>query len=232
VELFKYLSLAREQSISNFWNLLKYRQVWASKISSLNDPLEFLYHAGEKSDFATAFFKSDEHKRIGVISLSQAPDNLLMWSHYAHGHNGVCVGLVFNESESPKPRPIDYRSLIPFVNESEPDSYLFVKSSDWAYEKEYRYIIKGGADSQFILKSARISSVRIGSRVDHKVVDEIIKNCEPLKVKPLTFRKVNRNYSLEFGDAESSAQRDMRIRRTIEQLAAKRDDPTNDRSEI
>lgn len=29
---------------------------------------------------------------VGVVSLSKSPTNLLMWSHYANEHKGVCIG--------------------------------------------------------------------------------------------------------------------------------------------
>jgi len=33
------------------------------------------------------------HDNLSVLSLSSSYDNILMWSHYASNHEGVCVGL-------------------------------------------------------------------------------------------------------------------------------------------
>ena len=31
-------------------------------------------------------------KKMGVLSLSERPDSLLMWAHYANNHQGFCLG--------------------------------------------------------------------------------------------------------------------------------------------
>jgi len=92
--LYKYISCPE--------HFLKERYVRATQLSALNDPFEATYC--EKSLFELCpyfeIFESPEdlinyvevnkHK-IGVISLTEAKDNLLMWSHYANEHKGIVV---------------------------------------------------------------------------------------------------------------------------------------------
>ena len=88
---------------------------------------------------------------VGILSLSETPDNLLMWSHYAENHTGFV--LMFDSShdffkgETPlpgfaKPEPVQYKSERPRTTVEEvtmPELFL-TKGSDWKYEKEWRYL--------------------------------------------------------------------------------------------
>jgi hypothetical protein len=41
---------------------------------------------------------NDELSKVGVISLAEEPDNLLMWSHYAKEHTGYVIGLHYDKN--------------------------------------------------------------------------------------------------------------------------------------
>ena len=88
---------------------------------------------------------------VGILSLSETPDNLLMWSHYAEEHTGFV--LMFDNShdffkgETPlpgfaKPEPVQYKSERPSttIEEVTMSDIFFTKGSDWQYEKEWRYL--------------------------------------------------------------------------------------------
>jgi len=81
----------------------------ATQLSALNDPYEAFYCKKGLKELVKHFdissvYDSDEgemgfpkyiekHKnRIGVISFTEAKDNLLMWAHYANEHKGVVAG--------------------------------------------------------------------------------------------------------------------------------------------
>ena len=90
----------------------------------------------------------DQIDRIGVLSLSATHENILMWSHYAFGHRGVCLQFQISAgSPSFAPAlPVRYAPDLPVPNvffraEESLDRYmamLFTKAADWAYEKEWR----------------------------------------------------------------------------------------------
>ena len=87
---------------------------------------------------------------LGMLCLSEKPDDILMWSHYAGSHTGFClefdkVGLKgflgFCE-------PIEYRKLYPNFKEVVDKAlslkihkFLLSKSEHWEYEKEWRVIV-------------------------------------------------------------------------------------------
>ena len=94
------------------------------------------------------------YNRVGILSLSETPDNRLMWAHYAGNHTGFVLMLdgshdFFNGDDlSPKiakgfakPERVEYRLERPRTSiEDPPREILLIKDSDWKYEKEWRYL--------------------------------------------------------------------------------------------
>ncbi|MBV1863378.1 MAG: DUF2971 domain-containing protein [Rhodobacteraceae bacterium] len=88
--------------------------------------------------------------KIGIFSLSETNDNILMWSHYADQHRGIAVG--FNGHHpfyNQKPPQLDFRlTKISYTakrpikpsNFSESYKIFSEKSPGWKYEKEWRVI--------------------------------------------------------------------------------------------
>jgi len=89
-------------------------------------------------------------EHFGIASFSSKWDSILMWSHYSNYHKGFCVGLhedkMRNSQQFGKGANVvytkDFPLLDPLLN-SEDDIHKmrpFFKSSEWAYEHEYRLI--------------------------------------------------------------------------------------------
>lgn len=84
----------------------------------------------------------------GVLSLSATDRHVLMWSHYANCHSGIC--LKFKASRSTpffgEAQEVDYQTIRPVVNliHDDPQTFttksLLTKADFWAYEKEWRMI--------------------------------------------------------------------------------------------
>jgi hypothetical protein len=92
------------------------------------------------------------NSRLGILSLSERRDNLLMWAHYAASHTGLVIGIDTTHdwfrrprasaSTEPRFRPVKYSSerVSKVVAELSPIDLFFTKSSDWSYESEWRSI--------------------------------------------------------------------------------------------
>lgn len=92
-------------------------------------------------------------RKIGILSLTEKPDNLLMWAHYADSHQGFVVE--FDESHSffteklrshdalRQLRKITYSRHRPNLTLSSVENIdvLLTKSDDWEYEQEWRMIL-------------------------------------------------------------------------------------------
>jgi hypothetical protein len=106
-------------------------------------------------------------RSVGILSLSEVPDSLLMWAHYAAEHRGFAIGFdttheFFNRTLHPSDparslRPVEYvtdrprRAILTdpvdegrFLVELARDFFL-VKSPDWSYEREWRMLLPSSA---------------------------------------------------------------------------------------
>jgi len=91
--------------------------------------------------------------RVGVLSLAERPDNLLMWAHYAADHRGFVIEFdadhdFFHRQESEDDRfrhlrRVAYSNERPSVAMEEYNAIdaLLAKSLDWEYELEWRMIL-------------------------------------------------------------------------------------------
>lgn len=97
--------------------------------------------------------------KFKVSCLSEIPDSILMWSHYANHHQGFCIGYDTSEIEEKIKKqlfPVFYHeTFFPLINIDITDKKLnlLIKYGDWRYEREWRLI----SDNKFLpLKPSKI----------------------------------------------------------------------------
>lgn len=116
----------------------------------------------------------------GIFCMTETPDNLLMWAHYADEHRGVCLKFdLLNDLDTFYfPKKVDYNQTYLqynyLQNPSKASEAIWHKSSDWAYEKEYR-IIKPTYHGLMDVNPDAFVGVIIGCRCD-KVDEQKIKD--------------------------------------------------------
>jgi hypothetical protein len=134
--------------------------------------------------------KNDKSQDIfNVFCLSKNFDNVLMWSHYADDHKGICIGFrisVRRKSLTIKCKPgflKQYPEQFPEGNDvlsfyhvkyddKRPEPYnllkknkdaisdfIYNKGKDWAYEDEYRTIL---TDNDLLKKPIQVEENEIG----------------------------------------------------------------------
>ena len=117
--------------------------------------------------------------------MSAKRDNLLMWSHYADYHRGLCIefkttgGKLFGCDL----QHIDYVVNYPKLSVYDEPDFEFVekcvrtKSADWKYEEEWRIIYDKRTGSQFFLsENEELSGVILGARIS-KRNRELVHKC-------------------------------------------------------
>jgi len=94
---------------------------------------------------------------IAVLSLSKTWEDIVMWSHYANEHKGICLGFNFEISSNPifktledvqypENKELPIFNLDEFYDDSNDDyeefakDVLLTKYVDWQYEKEVRAV--------------------------------------------------------------------------------------------
>lgn len=136
--LYKYLAPERIDSLEN-------GQVRFSRPTEFNDTFDADYlvpiSQGQKAKHARTRLRSS----LGILCLTERPDDHLMWVHYARNHTGFVLGFDTNASffreEGRILDKVKYRKG-PKVFAAADVGVCFYKSNEWKYEKEWRCVRK------------------------------------------------------------------------------------------
>jgi len=158
--------------------------------------------------------------RIGCFS--KKSNSVLMWSHYADSHHGIC--LEFDEERSffkdvnyakSKPRLDLYSAvsrILAFDYVGEVISYndykfakkmlepFFTKSSEWSYEEEVRCVLSDNEpntegyqwDGERSFINMKITKVLVGTKADGEALNKILKAAEKRSI-PVVFMKESKD---------------------------------------
>lgn len=135
-------------------------------------------------------------KSFGIACFSEIYDSLLMWSHYADYHRGICLEYNYE----------DIRKLVPFCpvvytnNFENLANYVDIKgdkidnnairlflnkSKEWSYENEWRIIdclSENGAENGKILKEMKPQKILMGCKIGDINERKIIKIANNLHI--------------------------------------------------
>lgn len=81
---------------------------------------------------------------IGILCLSAEWNNVLLWSHYANHHKGICIGFRADSDVFQLAREVRYQNERPVICRPDDDldtiinKTFFTKATCWDYEKEWR----------------------------------------------------------------------------------------------
>ncbi|ASC64587.1 hypothetical protein B9P52_09850 [Achromobacter denitrificans] len=146
-------------------------------------------------DFTDRMYKSID-SALGALCLTEAPDNQLMWGHYAASSSGFVLEFDayhshFDERRSESDdfrylRRVCYRDERPSgpMSQMNATDWMLVKSSHWSYEREWR-IFRALADAKIVLSSTpypihlfsfprqALTSVILGARISSQTETSI-----------------------------------------------------------
>ena len=144
-KLYKYCTFdSKGYNISN----LKNNELYLSNPNIFNDPFDSYFNLyideNDKGDFLT-YFRND----LRIACLSEVPNSLLMWSHYADKHTGFCIEYDFSHIDEiiNNIMPVMYSSTLPDLSNIKPNIYFLqlftiLKAEVWNYELEWRFILE------------------------------------------------------------------------------------------
>lgn len=135
--LYKYRGLS---NIPFALDIIVNQRMFAAEFKKLNDPMEgtYLYEPGTLSpQQINAIYEKKSAYRL--LSLSESPNNMLMWSYYADSHSGMVVGLSLNDPDVvvERVRYVDDLMIDIHVQDLAKE-ILGKKFSMWQHEREYR----------------------------------------------------------------------------------------------
>ena len=150
-----------------------------------------------------------KNKNSGVLCLSEGYNSILMWSHYAEKHKGVC----FEFSRAADNclgnigicSPVQYYRLYPIIDLEQLlinrdgrtiGLMMKTKSEEWAYEKEWRLITEEDGNKE-CLWPGPISRVILGIKIEDPFKSDIKDLCKERNIPYVQARKVDREFRIE-----------------------------------
>ncbi|EJN09389.1 DUF2971 domain-containing protein [Herbaspirillum sp. YR522] len=117
----------------------------------------------------------------GIHSLSETARSMLMWSHYADDHKGICLQFylpagfeavqgLFPVEYGDEMKTLEYRN--PETNHLAPFKF---KSQEWKYEQEWRILRPMQAKTSLSLPHAMLKGIIFGSRCPLSVKQHAVK---------------------------------------------------------
>jgi len=146
--------------------------------------------------------------RYRIYCLGPDVGNLLMWSHYADNHRGICLEFSTRNEVMCCPQPVEYLSTFPLIRAYSTDPYenlrpLLVKADVWKYEKEYRLIAQERSastphdtlmtDNNFLqLPQSALVSIIVGCLGPYDAVRRVVAQVHPTLPVKKAIRVPNR----------------------------------------
>ena len=165
-----------------------------------------------------------QKENFAVSCFSKIFDNILMWSHYADKHEGLCIGFMVDigkliDNTNILTYSVDYKSKftpLPFYDNDinkrleTLKQYFSVKAEFWSYEKEIRlvdsnYYSKYQSDFFSFSQYAEIQEIYFGLKMNSKN-KKLVKNLfSRSKTKPVfyDFKQEKRTFMIKRKNASA-----------------------------
>lgn len=155
---------------------------------------------------------TNNYRNVRICSYSTTKENILLWSHYANSHKGICVEFDATRPPLSISMKVNYQDEYPEIEYPLPDGArafvpILTKSTCWAYEQEYRSILIAGAKDQpphdetsFLLEPGTISSIYLGAQISEEHKKRLLNILEKSKTTPQVWKSkiANDSYSILF----------------------------------
>lgn len=188
---------------------LRESYLFSPPFAAMNDPMEAYYETGGPGDrivnamFAPAGLKvdimyemlSDMINRFALVSFSETYENLPMWAYYGSNFAGMCLefdtaDLMIGDFQGEKLRPVTYaRNALPSLTVADMGAQhleeaviarITRKRSEWAHEKEWRFVTGQVGPKHFLDDALR--RVFLGPRVKPEHAARV---CEAMDRRPV-----------------------------------------------
>lgn len=136
---------------------------------------------------------------IKFCCFSSRNDSILMWSHYADQHKGICVEYNFDQYRLKNSLyPVHYSDQVTDIGKylvrKEPSMIVPVlavvqKALDWHYEREWRLAITHGIMDQNFVYSPRPIAIYLGTRISAENKGKVVALCRALNIPAVQMSK-------------------------------------------
>ena len=172
------------------------RRLKVARFLDANDPFELMAISSHTREARQVLgsFRKDHDSKTGLLCFTKDWTNILLWSHYADKHKGICLGFDLKEGTFEEVEYVDKRLRPEFDDKEQltlPESLQqrlhILKASDWTYEQELRILVNLSTAKfedplyfSHFSEDMRLVEVILGERSGHSV-PEIESLTDPLK---------------------------------------------------
>lgn len=179
-------------------NEMSEQQVLAIMENALKNPTAIALMADWRRNLA----------QLSVLSLTEEPDDMLMWAHYANSHKGYCL-----ELDATVP-PLSFANRVHYIPERptfrlfDPNKadklvhMLLIKADFWEHEHEWR-MVRPVEHGPLIIPTESLKSIIFGAGITPGDEAELREMANEREV-PVAFKRAkldNRDYRLEIIEA-------------------------------
>lgn len=169
------------------------QRLYAAGFETLNDPMEghYVYEDGTLTQQQIDAIYGQK-RQLSILSLSETPNNMLMWSYYAESNRGMVVGVEISD-ENAQIVPIDYVDELTLekTHTDLPIRILSKKLKPWSHEQERRVFTR---ESSYV--DVKVKEVIFGLNTDgptKELVSEVAKKfCPGVKVRTILPQELER----------------------------------------
>lgn len=109
--------------------------------------------------------------KLPMFCISATYQNVLLWSHYALNHTGICLQFKANSPDLGRAQRVMYQIERPEVNliakpitEQMMENTVLVKAKDWEYEEEWRVVSLDTPPGIRVFKPETLSGIIFGHK--------------------------------------------------------------------
>jgi hypothetical protein len=138
------------------------------------------FMARPREEWAAAMKRIHEEnmRSTGVFSFAGDPRHILMWSHYAKDHSGICIQ--FESARAPATlleavpvRYVDDYPVYDWVKDDDLLGSLLHKFRSWEYEREWRIVWPDGAHTYLEMDPGGVTGLIFGSRASENTMKNV-----------------------------------------------------------
>lgn len=145
----------------------------------------------EQAAYEVRKYRQVQDRTTAILSLTEVPDNLAMWSYYAEGHKGACLILntsidviaAFAEKPVPYPIQVSYQSKMPsfrffLVSNAEYRRLsMGTKTKAMSHEREWR-LVHPTKHKLVAVPEGMICGLILGAKTAQSVRARLVDSCQ------------------------------------------------------
>jgi len=195
-KLYRYFPLGPDNKtwFDRVRDTLENQRLYCPCPTQLNDPFDCAIKLANGDSDREAGIQGRIDKQAGVVSFSACGDHVLMWSHYASHHRGICLefdmpawppedreGYVLDKVRYTMSRPLPTLSPQEQAGAITLEKIAFTKHKNWCYENEWRMVcsFKNRCDPYLGFPRAALTGVIFGLKMtdnDRCVMEQVIRD--------------------------------------------------------